>query len=225
MDRQSIERRDFPPARRGYDPAAVEAHLTAIADAFEAARKETRASSAAEQVREIVGAAERSAEEIRRDAAEQAREHVAAVARAAERMLERIREMEADVAELAGSARAEAVAPPEPATPAEAAPRAATAPPEATAPPAKTAPREATAPPEETGPPAATAPREETAPAEAAPGNGARTDDEEAARLVALDMALNGTPREDARRYLDEQFELADPDGLLDDVYARAGGS
>ena len=32
LDRQSIERKDFPLARRGYDPAAVDAHLTALAD-------------------------------------------------------------------------------------------------------------------------------------------------------------------------------------------------
>ena len=31
LDRQSIERRDFPIARRGYDPAVVDAHLRALA--------------------------------------------------------------------------------------------------------------------------------------------------------------------------------------------------
>ena len=31
LDRQTIERRDFPIARRGYDPAAVDAHLQALA--------------------------------------------------------------------------------------------------------------------------------------------------------------------------------------------------
>ena len=32
LDRQSIEKRDFPIGRRGYDPAAVDAHLRALAD-------------------------------------------------------------------------------------------------------------------------------------------------------------------------------------------------
>jgi hypothetical protein len=51
-------------------------------------------------------------------------------------------------------------------------------------------------------------------------GNGG---DEEGARLIALNMALNGTPREDTERYLSDNFELADTEALLDDVYARAG--
>ena len=33
-------------------------------------------------------------------------------------------------------------------------------------------------------------------------------------------MALNGTPREETDRYLAENFELDDRQGLLDDVYA-----
>lgn len=46
----------------------------------------------------------------------------------------------------------------------------------------------------------------------------------EGARLIALNMALNGTPRDETARYLAENFELDDPDALLDDVYSRAGG-
>jgi hypothetical protein len=34
-------------------------------------------------------------------------------------------------------------------------------------------------------------------------------------------MALNGASREEAGRYLAANFELADPAGLLDDVYSR----
>jgi hypothetical protein len=37
-------------------------------------------------------------------------------------------------------------------------------------------------------------------------------------------MALSGTPRDETAAYLAEHFELADPEALLDDVYARAGG-
>jgi hypothetical protein len=46
----------------------------------------------------------------------------------------------------------------------------------------------------------------------------------EGARVIALNMALGGTPREQTARYLAENFELDDPDALLDDVYSRAGG-
>jgi hypothetical protein len=55
----------------------------------------------------------------------------------------------------------------------------------------------------------------------AAPSTGAGN---EGARLIALNMALNGTPREETARYLAENFELDDPDAVLDDVYSRAGG-
>jgi DivIVA domain-containing protein len=46
----------------------------------------------------------------------------------------------------------------------------------------------------------------------------------EGARLIALNMALNGTPRDETARYLSQNFELDDQDGLLDEVYARVGG-
>jgi hypothetical protein len=46
----------------------------------------------------------------------------------------------------------------------------------------------------------------------------------EGARVLALKMALDGTPRDKTARYLRENFELDDPDALLDEVYARAGG-
>jgi hypothetical protein len=48
-------------------------------------------------------------------------------------------------------------------------------------------------------------------------------DGHEGVRVIALNMALNGSPREETARYLAENFELEDPDALLDDVYARAG--
>jgi polyhydroxyalkanoate synthesis regulator phasin len=65
---------------------------------------------------------------------------------------------------------------------------------------------------------------EPPAPVESAPApNGARSADEAGARLVALNMALEGSPRDATARYLAEQFELPDLDALLDDVYASAG--
>jgi hypothetical protein len=49
-------------------------------------------------------------------------------------------------------------------------------------------------------------------------------DDTEGARLIALNMALNGTPREETDRYLAENFNLSDRSGLLDEVYASVEG-
>ena len=45
----------------------------------------------------------------------------------------------------------------------------------------------------------------------------------DAPRLIALNMVLDGASREDVARYLDENFELANPAALLDEVWARAG--
>ena len=65
--------------------------------------------------------------------------------------------------------------------------------------------------------PAAEAPAPE--PAEEAAGDG-----HEGARVIALNMALSGSPRDETARYLSENFELDDPDALLDEVYARVSG-
>jgi DivIVA domain-containing protein len=46
----------------------------------------------------------------------------------------------------------------------------------------------------------------------------------EGARLIALNMALNGTPRDETAQYLSQNFDLDDQDSLLDEVYARVGG-
>jgi DivIVA domain-containing protein len=46
----------------------------------------------------------------------------------------------------------------------------------------------------------------------------------EGARLIALNMALNGTPREETARYLEDNFDLRNVDAILDEVYARVGG-
>src|ERR1700733_2516109 len=80
LDRQSIEKKDFPVGRRGYDPEAVDTHLSALADEIAdfkrsaRRRSDTLASSASEQVRAIVEAAENSAADIQRAAEEEARE-------------------------------------------------------------------------------------------------------------------------------------------------------
>jgi hypothetical protein len=43
----------------------------------------------------------------------------------------------------------------------------------------------------------------------------------EGARVIALNMALTGSTREETAGYLSENFQLDDPDALLDEVYAR----
>jgi hypothetical protein len=54
--------------------------------------------------------------------------------------------------------------------------------------------------------------------------SGAAGGDTEGARLIALNMALNGTPREETDRYLADHFDLDDRGRLLDEVYASVEG-
>jgi DivIVA domain-containing protein len=64
----------------------------------------------------------------------------------------------------------------------------------------------------------------EAAPAESSSRGGRSIRGAEGARLIALNMALNGTPRDETARYLSQNFDLDDQDSLLDEVYARVGG-
>ena len=48
--------------------------------------------------------------------------------------------------------------------------------------------------------------------------------DLDGARLIALNMALNGESRTDTERYLAENFELPDRLKLIDEVYAAIEG-
>lgn len=59
---------------------------------------------------------------------------------------------------------------------------------------------------------------------EPAPASGGGGDGAEGARLIALNMALNGTPRDETARYLSENFDLQAQDKILDEVYARVDG-
>jgi DivIVA domain-containing protein len=210
LDRESIMRTDFPSNRRGYDPAAVDAHLDRIAGEVEELRRQAAvpaplSAQAGDQVKAIVEAAERGAQEIRDAAHADAREHVARVTAAADRLRERIEQMERDITQLVVDLRTGAerlrgdLDGLQAGTDALAAVRREAAP----EPPA---PEPATAPP--------------AAPAAEAPKNG----DSAAARIVALDMALSGTPREDTDQYLAENYDVPDRAALLDEVYAAAGG-
>ena len=60
---------------------------------------------------------------------------------------------------------------------------------------------------------------------EPAPRSAASEDEDlEGARLIALNMALNGNSREDIDRYLQENFDLSNRKVLLDEVYESVEG-
>jgi hypothetical protein len=281
LDRQSIEKRDFPIGRRGYEPEAVDEHLAQLAEQIEQLQRSAQrrsgaslAQAASEQVRSIVEAAEQSAAAIERDAeseaqrirqdaqrdaektdaeaVERSREHVAKVGEQSGLMLQRVDAMEQELGSLLetlrtaanrlkadlsllegnmddlytaaggqrGAAEAPAAAAPAPPTP---------------APPVEPEPVavEAVEPPEEPEPPRAVPAPPEAAPrasrATATPGSPAGAEsageggDVEGARLIALNMALNGQSRDETDRYLAENFDLADRESLLDEVYESVG--
>src|SRR5205807_1225586 len=135
LDRQAIERRDFPITRRGYEPAAVDAHLSLLArhiqelsQASAGAAEPSLAAAASSQVQSIIRAAENAAAEIERDAVayarstreeadrdaqstreeaiKQSRAHVAAVAEASKALLERVGAMDGEVSALLEGLRA-----------------------------------------------------------------------------------------------------------------------
>ena len=200
MDRERIQRSDFPTGRRGYDPAAVDEHLRRVADEFEASVHPppvTFSGGASEQVRLILEAAERSAAELRAKAGEEASDHVARVQEAADGMLAKLDALEGELERLMAALRTggERLVQGLAELQAEVAGDAVVA---------------------------AAAGRDRRHPA-----SGSRPlpppSDEAGARLIALNMALSGSPREDTARYLADHFGLAEPDALLDDVYARAG--
>jgi DivIVA domain-containing protein len=311
LDRQSIEKRDFPIGRRGYDPAAVDAHLRALAAEVEELRYslesragETLGSSAGTQVQGILEAAEATAADIEQKAAEDAREtrtqadndaaatradavqraqaHVAAVAQATATLIERVESMDGEAVTLVASLRAGAsrlatdldavetnmaelydaasgrgagpsqgearqqdsqpASSPAPVTDDPAVSRmpgdsgsqvpvrqghaefipAAAPTPTPTPEPATLTPPPAAAPIPPPlpfpAPPASTptAPRSNEA--------SGSSEDLDGARLIALNMALNGESRLATDRYLAENYELADRHKLLDEVYAAVEG-
>jgi DivIVA domain-containing protein len=259
LDRQSIEKRDFPIGRRGYDPEAVDAHLARIASEVEELklashqRTETVAASASEQVRAIVEAAELSAAEIQRQAVDEAREirteaaedshsqraqatsqardYVGNVATSTTSMIQRLDAMQSELSTLletlrTGSNRLNAdlqllegnlidvrgaVLPnervdedePEGAAPAEE--------------PAVGFDPWPASDPEVSGEQGDALFVE----AEPAAHDG---DDVDGARLIALNMALDGTSRQETASYLALHYRLLDPEALLDEVYASVQG-
>jgi DivIVA domain-containing protein len=219
LDRQTIMRDDFPSNRRGYDPAAVDAHLDRIADEFDELRRRAAvpaplSAQAGDQVKAIVEAAERGAQEIHDAARAEAREHVARITAAADRLRERVEQMERDMTQLVvdlrtGAERLRGDLDELQAGTEELSDVRREEPPTAAAPEPAPEPEPVSAP----APPAAPT-------AGPAPKNG----DSAAARIVALDMALSGKPREDTDHYLAENYDVPDRAALLDEVYAAAGG-
>ncbi len=267
LDRQSIEKKDFPIGRRGYDPEAVDVHLHTLADEIDELKRSARrrseslAAAASEQVRSIVEAAETSAADIQRQAEDEAREiraeagteadatrehatseardYVGRVSESTSGMLERIDAMESELTALIESLRTgsnrlnadlqllegnltavkNAVVPRPQFEPEQPAPQRVVRPEDtpASAPPVFEGAVQVTG---------AAAGEVITDAAEPAPAPAARTNggDDDGARLIALNMALNGTPREETDRYLAENFKLTDRRGLLDDVYSSVDG-
>jgi len=200
FDRSSIQRADFPTARRGYEPSAVDEHLRGIADEVERMRRSgPMASTASAQVQRILEAAESTAEQLRTEAGDEAREHVHRVSTAARELLERIASMHDELGELMDRLREDAGR-------------------------LSSELRALERDVGDVGAEPAVAPPEAAEPdPEPAPAGEDRSDDEEAARIVALDMALGGSPREETERYLSQHYALGDAGRLLDDVYALAG--
>jgi DivIVA domain-containing protein len=260
LDQQSIEKRDFPIARRGYDPAAVDAHLRALATEVQELRHtlehragESLGSSAGTQVQGILEAAEATAADIeqkasddarrtraeagsdaertRAEAVERAQAHVGAVAQATAVLMERVESMDGEASTLVESLRVGAGRLASDLTTVEtnmadlydaAAGRAAgtpeIVPPPVVPPPAGGPSADAPVPPSVSSGPSPAPP----APRSSEPTNG--DDDLDGARLIALNMALNGESRVATDRYLAEHYQLADRQKLLDEVYAAIEG-
>jgi hypothetical protein len=272
LDRQSIEKRDFPLGRRGYDPATVDAHLAAIARDVESLKRAqasapsgaapasggtSLAAVASAQVQAIVEAAEGSAAAIERDARdsaeqvaadaareaartrdeaiERAQDHVGKVHEATALMLQRVDAMESELSALVESLRTGAnrlnadlsLLSGNMGELYDAAGRASSVPA-----PAPAAAAVAAAPVIDDEPVVeevlAIEPEDEfpsAVPAGEPDGvAGDEDDDVEGARLVALNMALNGDPRAAVDKYLAENFDLSDRAALLDEVYATVEG-
>jgi hypothetical protein len=162
------------------------------------ARRMSLSESASSQVQAILEAAEASAEQIKRDAEAEA-QRIRSAARETRQadvagLVELVAKVRADLDAL--EARLKGLE--------GEAPKAAEVKPVAAAP----------------KPPAAAKPKPATPAAVPEPAG----EDSEGARLIALNMALNGEPREDTDKYLEENFDLADRAALLDEVYASIDG-
>lgn len=239
LDRESIEKRDFPLARRGYDKDAVDAHLRVIARELEDVERsgggdQSLAAAASSEVQGIVKAAETTAASIKHKATEDARRlregatsdaastrnralgqaqaYVQEIAQLAAALRERVEAMDREMSTLSERLGASAGRLLSDLEAAEenmgrlyeaAAGRTLVG---AQATPSTVSDTEET-------------PEEQPTPPAGDEGTG--DIDVDGARLVALNMALNGDSRELTDRYLAENFQLPDRRQLLDEVYAH----
>jgi cell division septum initiation protein DivIVA len=219
MERDEIVREDFPAARKGWDPDAVRSHLNSLAEKLPG-ETVSLGDTAAKRVGTIVGAAESTAAEIEADAREQAEAIASAAREEAAEIVERARseaqrrldQAQEAVESLLGQAEAlrSKVGSPSGKEPAP-----------APDPLADDGPEEAAAPAIEPEP----EPQPEPQPAdETAAGPAAPEADLSGARLVAMNLALEGADRELISARLESEFGAVDGLGaMLDDVFARAG--
>ena len=287
LDRDSIEKNDFPIGRRGYDPGAVDAHLREVAREVQRLREAARspaedaslAAAASGRVQAILEAAETTAANLQREVqaealrlrreaeggAEQAREeaiaraeaHVQAVAKATSLMLQRLAAMESESSKLVEGLRAgvERVSADLAALEAglgelyDAAggsgaarwcrqasrmrPATTRRRPRRRRRPLRRLRLERPRPRPDGAPIAGTRARPATprpararaaspkSGARASAANGGAAADIDGARLIALNMALSGQSREEAERYLEENFELPDPKALVDEAFSE----
>jgi outer membrane biosynthesis protein TonB len=180
----------------------------------------------AERVRAVVSDAEERAAQIVRDAEQEAsriRERAEAEGK------ERLEEVRRALDELQGRLGATPAGPP-PESEVEPGPVTVPEPeppevPEPEPPPVPEPTPEPTPQPEPPTIPEPTPPPDEGTPPQVAASAvaGARSDDPAAARLVAMNMALDGASREAIEGHLAEQYSLDDPGAIVDDVLAFAG--
>jgi ABC-type transporter Mla subunit MlaD len=175
--------------------------------------RKSAAAAAADRVRAVLEAAEQSAADLRAEAAQEIEGQLARAQAVAERLSGRADEIEKALQALADSVRDELSSLKADLEELRAVKEGIEAAPATAEPPAPEEPE-----PEEAAP--AQAAPEEAAPVAAPPAQPAPAG-VEGARVIALNMALGGSSREETARYLSENFQLDDPDALLDEVYAR----
>jgi DivIVA domain-containing protein len=195
VDRAEIERRDFPVGRRGYDSAAVDEHLRRVADQFEA-HANAPAPSLSTATSEQVRQILQAAERSVSEMRARANEEASDHVERVKQSADGMLAKLDDLERELGNLLAALRASGE---------RLLQGLEDLQA--------------EVGGGDAAPVPAAEPPPT---PAPVADTDDA-GARLIALNMALSGSSREETARYLAEHFTLDDPEALLDDVYARAG--
>jgi hypothetical protein len=173
--------------------------------------RKSAAAAAADRVRAVLEAAEQSAAELRAEAAQEIEGQLARAQAVAERLSGRADEIEKALQALADSVREELSALKADLEELRAVKEGIGA-----------VSSEAAAEPEPL-PESEPVPEPEPVADEPAPSS-AQGEGIEGARVIALNMALTGSPRDETARYLSENFQLDNPEALLDEVYARVGG-